>query len=239
MGSDKFRLAHNLRFPLPDKNFIITGIIQCISCLTVSLLNGQAIDGKASFVLAGISMPLGPSSRTYVYGAYNHTDEVKAGLVLPFFDMNKNISLMPGYMLVNISNDEGLSRYENHLLPSVILSFPISKFTISNRSMYFLQLRNGLEDLSYYRNRIGINYSTQLAKKNINWFLYEEPYYRLNDRVFSRNRITLGLNYELTKWLHPRIWYVLQHDHGQSHRHLLFLFLTVPLENTGLFKRIR
>ena len=228
-------LFANGAWRVPDYNSPkINRVFQNMFFLAALHVNCQAIDGKASFLLAGISVPIGSSSKVYLYGGYNHTDGVKAVLALPFFNVHKNISLMPGYMLVNISSEEIVSRYENHLLPSLILSYPINKFTISNRSMYFLQIRNGLDDLSYYRNRVGVDYSMQLAQKNLNFFIYEEPYKRLNDGKLSRNRVTLGFNYELTRWLHPRLWYILQHDRGESPRHLFFLFLTVPLEKTGL-----
>lgn len=86
------------------------------------------------------------------------------------------------------------------------LSFPIAEnWTIANRNMYFPRFRENLEDLSFYRNRVGIIHTTEVVKNQASVFLHDEVYLGLNSGQFTRNRVILGGEIKLLQWLTPQV----------------------------------
>lgn len=199
-------------------------------------LKAQDIDGVSSFLVAGVSMDIPKNNKLLIYGGFSPTDKVKALLVLPNFRINKYLTLTPGYTHVNVDLDNGSTLVENQLLAMATLSFPIAKnWTIADRNMYFHRFRTG-DDLSFYRNRLGIIHKTELFKKQASVFLHDEIYLSLDNGQFTRNRVILGGDIKLLKWLTPQIMMMYQNDKATGNKILGWLVLTVPLENFGLFK---
>jgi len=56
-------------------------------------------------------------------------------------------------------------------------------------------------------------------------------YFGLDNGQFVRNRMVLGSDIKLFKWLTPQVMCMLQSDKGSGNRILGWLVFTVPLEN--------
>ncbi|MCE7042789.1 DUF2490 domain-containing protein [Dyadobacter sp. CY312] len=206
--------------------------------LTVASIPTQAqdIDGVSSFVVGGVSMNIPKSNKLLIYSGMSPTDNVKALLVLPNFKVHKYITLTPGYTYVNVDLDNGGRIEEHQFLGMATLAVALAKnWTLADRNMYFHRFRTG-GDLSFYRNRPGITHKTQLFKKQASVFLQDEVYLSLNGGQFTRNRIILGADLKLFKWLTPQVMCMYQSDKVTGNKILAWLVLTVPLENFGVFK---
>lgn len=203
---------------------------------SINYLSSQDIDSKSSFLVAGISMNIPKNNRFLLYGGYSPTDNVKAIVALPNFKINKYLTLTPGYTFVNVKPEGGSTLIEHQILAMATVSVPIVKnWTIADRNMYFYRFRKRLEDLSFYRNRLGITHKTELLKKELSIYLHDEIFLNLDNGVLSRNRIILGGEIKLLKWLSPQLMYMYQSDKVTGNRHLGWIIFTVPLENFGLF----
>lgn len=200
-------------------------------------LKAQDIDGVSSFLVAGVSMDFPKNNKLLIYGGFSPTDHVKALLVLPNFRINKYLTLTPGYTHVNVDLENGSTLIENQLLAMVTLSFPIAKnWTIADRNTYFHRFRSNADDLSFYRNRLGIIHKTEIFNKQASIFLHDEVYLSLDNGQFTRNRVILGVDIKLLKWLTPQVMLMYQIDKATGNKILGWLVFTIPLENFGLFK---
>ena len=199
-------------------------------------LKAQDIDGVSSFLVAGVSMKIPKENRLLIYTGFSPTDNVKALVVLPNFKVNKYLTLTPGYTYVNVDLDNGSTLVEHQLQAMATVAFPLAKnWTIAVRNMYFHRFRTG-DDLSFYRNRLGITHKTELFKKQASVFLQDEVYLSLDNRQFTRNRIILGGDIKLLKWLTPQVMMMYQSDKATGNKILGWLVFTVPLENFGFLK---
>ncbi|MCT4122293.1 DUF2490 domain-containing protein [Elizabethkingia anophelis] len=199
-------------------------------------LKAQDIDGVSSFFVAGVSMNIPKNNKLLVYGGFSPADKVKALLMLPNFRVNKYLTLTPGCTHVNVDLDNGTTLVENQLLAMATLSFPLAKnWTIADRNMYFHRFRTG-DDLSFYRNRLGVIHKTEVFKKQASVFLHDEVYLSFDNGHFTRNRVILGGDIKLLKWLTLQVMMMYQSDKATGNKILGWLVFTVPLENFGFFK---
>jgi len=203
---------------------------------STSLSSAQDIDGVHSFLVGGVSINIPNSNKLLLYGGHSPTDNVKAIVALPNIRVNKYITITPGYTNVNVNLEDSPSITEHHLLAMATFAIPIAqKWTIVNRNMYFHRFRKNVDDLSFYRNRVGIIHQTQMLNKQASVFLQNEIYLNIDNGKFSRNRIIAGGDIKLFKWLTPQVMYMYQSDTLLGNRHLAWFIGTVPLENFGVF----
>lgn len=142
-----------------------------ILLLGVIRLKAQDIDGVSSFLVAGVGMDIPKRNKLLIYAGFSPTDNVKALLVLPNFKVNKYLILTPGYTHVNVGLENGSKIVENQLLAMATLSFPIAEnWTLADRNMYFHRFRNKLDDLSFYRNRLGLSIKQKFLKSRSAFF---------------------------------------------------------------------
>ena len=225
-----------MKFKSQYPKLLKTVILTVFFTFSTHFLKAQDIDGVSSFLVAGVSMDIPKNNKLLVYGGFSPTDNVKALLVLPNFRINKYLTLTPGYTHVNVDLENGSTLVENQLLAMATLSFPVAKnWTIADRNIYFHRFRTG-EDLSFYRNRLGLIHKTEVFKKQASIFLHDEVYLSLDNGKFSRNRVILGGDIKLLKWLTPQVMLMYQSDKATGNKILGWLVFTVPLENFGLFK---
>lgn len=208
-----------------------------LSCV-FTVLKAQDIDGVHSFLVGGVSVSIPKNNKLLLYSGVSPTDNVKAFVALPNFKVNKYLSLTPGYTFVNVEPDNQPQFFEHQLLAIATVSLPLSnKWTLADRNMYFYRFRQNADDLSFYRNRLGITHHTEILKKKINLFLQNEFYLSLDNGQFTRNRIITGGEIKLCQWLTTQLMYMYQSDKGRESRHLAWLVVTVPLENFGVFNK--
>jgi len=127
-----------------------------LSCAFTDL-KAQDIDGVHSFLVGGVSVSIPKNNKLLLYGGFSSTDNVKAFVALPNFKVNKYLSLTPGYTFVNVEPDNHPQFFEHQLLGIATVSLPLSnKWTLADRNMYFYRFRQNADDLSFYRNRLGL-----------------------------------------------------------------------------------
>jgi len=223
----------SLRLKMPNFKKALTGFL--FFCV-FQQAQAQDIDGVSSFFVGGVSMDIPKHNKLLLYGGFSPSDKIKAFLVLPNFKINKYLTLTPGYTYVNIDLDNGSKLVEHQFLGMATLAFPIAKnWTLADRNMYFYRFRTD-DDLSFYRNRLGIIHKTELFKKQVSIFLHDEIYLNLDNGRFTRNRVVLGGDIKLLKWLTPQVMFMYQSDRATGNKILGWLIFTVPLENLGIFK---
>ncbi|MDQ0595064.1 hypothetical protein QFZ37_003433 [Chryseobacterium ginsenosidimutans] len=208
----------------------LSGITMMFILILGIHLKAQDIDGVSSFFVGGVSIDIPKNNKLLLYTGYSPTDNVKAFLALPSFKINKYLTLTPGYTYVNVDLDNGTTLTEHQLLAMATLNFPIEKnWTLADRNTYFHRFRNNLDDLSFYRNRLGIIHKTEVLKKEVSIFLHDEMYLSLDTGQFTRNRVILGGDIKLLKWLTPQIMLMYQSDKTTGNKILGWLVFTVPL----------
>lgn len=157
-------------------------------------------------------------------------------IVLPTFNVNKYLSFTPGYSFVNSHPEIGISNNEHQVVSFATINYPVAKnLTITDRNMFFHRFRKHTDDLSFYRNRLGIIHTTSFFEKHASMFLYDEIYLSLNGDRLTRDRVIVGGGIKLFKWLTPQVMYMYQWDNGDGKRHLGLLVFTVPLKKFGVF----
>ncbi|WP_426276760.1 DUF2490 domain-containing protein [Chryseobacterium sp. S-02] len=165
------------KYPKPLKKVALTVFFT----FSTQFLKAQDIDGVSSFLVTGVSMNIPKNNKLLIYGGFSPTDNVKALLILPNFKINKYLTLTPGYTYVNVDLDNGSTLVENQLLAMATLSFPIAKnWTIVDKNTYFHRFRTG-DDLSFYRNRLGVIHKTEIFKKQASIFLHDDVYLGLDN----------------------------------------------------------
>lgn len=224
----------NLKTKYP--NLLKTILFTVFFTFSTHFFKAQDIDGVSSFLVAGVSMDIAKNNKLLIYGGFSPTDKVKALLVLPNFRINKYLTLTPGYTHVNVDLDNGSTLVENQVLAMATLSFPLAKnWTLADRNTYFHRFRTG-DDSSFYRNRLGVIHKTEVFKKQASIFLHDEAYLSFDNGQFTRNRVILGGDIKLLKWLTLQIMMMYQSDKATGNKILGWLVFTVPLENFGIFK---
>ena len=196
-----------------------------------------AVDHKGTFLFMGASMDIpGENNKMLFYYGYSPSDNFQAFTFLPFINLHKNIQFMPGYMMTKADGNEIFTNLQHSFMPSLIFNFKLGKrFVLTDRNMYFHLERKGADHVSFYRNRIGLIYNAKLFNKPASFFVHDAMFWSLESGKFTRNRVILGSSVKATKWLTPQIWYVLQNDVKGATQHQFYLYLTVPLENFGVF----
>gem|GEM_PF-6945322 len=199
----------------------------------------QLIDGESPFILAGVSTRVNKQVNLNLYGAYNPSDNIKAVALLPFIQLGKHITASPGYMYVWSPPVNGKMVIEHHLLPALTYHTNLgSRWILEDRNMWWQRIRgNGLDDLSFYRNRLRFVFHTQLNQKLFRVFAGDEAFYSIDLGRWSRNRLGFGSSYAVFKWLTAEAVYTWQTDHVLPNRNVYFFTFTVPLEKYGVFTK--
>ncbi len=208
----------------------------------LSLLSGffyaQSSPNAASYWFGGFNSNIGKKSNLLAYYGFSPDDKFTAAAIMPYFKVHKNIHLMPSYMMIQTSGSETVEPTQHHWMPSVILNFKLnSKLILTDRNMYFRITMKDRDDVSFYRNRLGLTYLTKIAKKPTALYIHDAVFWSLDSKKFYRNRLILGGMIQWKKWLSPQFMYVLQNEPGFFPRHQFYFVLTVPLGNFGIFNK--
>lgn len=91
------------------KTFKTAALTMMLFAFSAQHLKAQDIDGVSSFLVAGVSMNIPKNNKLLLYTGISPTDNVKALLVLPNFNITKHLTLTPGYTYVNVDLDNGIT----------------------------------------------------------------------------------------------------------------------------------
>ena len=209
-------------------------IIMLFFTLSISAsLKSQAIDAPHSFVVVGFTANMGNLGKLTTFGGYSPTDNSYIARVLPTFTVNKYISLTPGYAFFQDYESKS-ENAEHQIMAYATFTLPISnKLSITDRNMYYYQIKNYASNTTTYRNRLGLNYKIKVKDIPVSLYAHDEIYIGLENGKF-RNRVYLGTSVSLS-WLTPQLMYYIQSEKGKTNKHYWMLSLLVPLEKFGFF----
>lgn len=196
-------------------------------------LKSQAIDAPHSFVVVGFTANMGNLGKLTTFGGYSPTDNSYIVRVLPTFTINKYISLTPGYAFFQDYESKS-ENAEHQIMAYATFTLPISnKLSITDRNMYYYQIKNYASNTTTYRNRLGLNYKIKVKNIPVSLYAHDEIYINLENGKL-RNRVYVGSSVSLS-WLTPQLMYYMQSEKGKTNKHYWMLSLLVPLEKFGFF----
>ncbi len=203
-----------------------------------SLVSSQSLPNAASYWFAGVNTNVGQKHNLMLYTGFSSDDHFTALAVIPYFRLTKNIHVSPTYMRFEANGAFGSEPTQHHFMPSVSLQFKLGKkFILADRNMFFQISMKDRDDVTFYRNRIGLTYLTKVGKKPSAFYVNNAMFWSLDGGSFFRNRLMLGGLVHWKKWLTPQFMYVLQNDVGLFPRHQFYFVFTVPLGNFGIFNK--
>ncbi len=195
----------------------------------------QGLDGSANYYAMGAVMDI-PKGNLAVYYGVSPDDNLKALAVLPIFKLHDRFHFMAGYFNVNIDLPDGKSVIENHFAPSLIFNLPVAKkLVFTNRHMYFHRDIPNEKDVHIYRNRFGLSYFPKVFGKKSRMFVHNALFVSLDNGRMLKNRLLFGFDYEITNWMVPQFWYVIESFQHHKPRNMYYILFTVPLNNFGVF----
>lgn len=137
------------------------------------------------------------------------------GAISLAFKANNYLTFETGYLYIATQSSKIRRNYENRLVLSGTIKFPIGKFTLSDRSQFERRFRNSQSDSTRYRNRLRVEYPVVVGSQKFNVFASNEIFYDWSVNKWIRNRFAVGANKKLSQRLTAEVYYMRQND-GRS-----------------------
>ena len=137
------------------------------------------------------------------------------GAISLAFKANNYLTFETGYLYIATQPSKIRRNYENRLVLSGTIKFPIGKFTLSDRSQFERRFRNSQSDSTRYRNRLRVEYPVVVGSQKFNVFASNEIFYDWSVNKWIRNRFAVGANKKLSQRLTAEVYYMRQSD-GRS-----------------------
>lgn len=200
---------------------------------------GLSLIGKAQqdtdYISTGVSIKMPDNNRLTIYGGYSPTDKILLTRISHNIKINNILSVAPAYMHRNhLENDT----HSHQFIASGNLNIPITKdkkWNILSHSMYSYLIREHRSNVSFYRQRLGINHNTKISDIPINIFVYDEIFYSIDNKFISRNLISAGINFNLS-WLNPSFSYAHHINKNKTYKNIITATFIIPLDKFGFVK---
>ena len=147
---------------------------------------------------------------TAQYG-YNPQLDMHAVYLQAFLNTGRHVTLNPAYLYLDKRGSAATP--EHTFMPAVIFSYPLGKFSIEDRNLFWIRLRNQTEDIYYYRNRLRLFLPITTRPLTMKAYLFDELFYFVDRGRWSRNRIAGGLIFDWTRRFNLDVSYVREQDH--------------------------
>lgn len=182
------------------------------------------------------------SSRLRVIGQFgiNPSQSVKAVYVQAFIKTGKNITFNPAYLYLNYPGAGDSRVHEHSIMNAAIISIPLKHFLIEDRNLIWNRFRQNQEDLHFYRNRLRVICPFKLVSRTIKLYAFDEVWLFMNDCRFTRNRLALGLAYDIIPSFNIDVFFAREHDERNGKTNLLFIMGTLQLsrnKSTNMFRQ--
>lgn len=177
-----------------------------------------------AWLLPGVSWQ--PSSKFTLLGQPGYSRYYGSGLLFirGFITIHKNIVLNPGYMYLTDGH-----RRDHFLMNAVTGQLKFSSFLLDDRNMLWSRFGTDIEPAHYYRNRLRLIRSFQLAGRQAKLYGYNEAFLFLNNGNWTRNRFAAGTSYDMLHNVNIDITYIRQWDRTGGWLHLFFIMATWKL----------
>lgn len=125
-------------------------------------------------------------------------------------NLNRYISVAPAYARIG-SSSIGVDQ----LRGSVLISLPVRRFVFDDRNL-LLRSFSSYGDATLYRNRLRVTYPLKLWDKHASVFVSNEVFYDWRLHAWSRNWISTGGSFDLSRALTAQAYYLRQDVRGNS-----------------------
>lgn len=123
------------------------------------------------------------------------------------------LSFSAGYLYVASQPFAGQKDYENRLLFSGTVRLPpLRRFTISNRNLVEVRLRNSRANSTRYRNRVQVDRPVEIRGFRLGLFASDEVFYDFSLNRWSRNRFSAGVSRRFSDRYTGDVYYLRQND---------------------------
>jgi hypothetical protein len=203
-----------------------------------TLVSAQSVQGDVEGLwVLGASMSVSDRTKLFVLGAHDNRLNANAAMVMGMINLNKNISLSPAYTFVDVPPVNGFRYQEHSILGSASFSLPLKHFVVDDRNMIQQRFRRNLSDLTFYRNRLRVTYSTKIKKMPFRLFAFDEVYYDATGGIWNRNRWSGGTAIFLFGFLYSECAYVRETNKDSRNRDMLNISFLITLEKWGIFHK--
>ncbi|MDI1321225.1 MAG: DUF2490 domain-containing protein [Algoriphagus sp.] len=181
----------------------------------------------ASWILPSVTYQASPSVKFSAQFGINHYQRLKIFYLQTFIKSGKWIILNPSYLYINRSILNGIHIKEHTLMNSVIFNLSLNKILVDDRNVLWNRFRVEGQDFHFYRNRLRVTLPFSFKGKDAKIYVFDEASYFFNRARWSRNRIAVGVGYDVTKWLNTDISFVHEADVYNGKLNLFFITGTI------------
>jgi hypothetical protein len=208
--------------------FHLAALLFCLSALSVS---GQTNHTPVSaWLMPAVSYQLSPRFKVDEQFGYNHYyDGAKFSYTQAYYEINKYLTIGAGYLFYISSTATHDPYIEHDIVNTAIFTIPIHTLLIEDRNMYLNTFANNSNDFHYYRNRLRLFVPYRLFAIPEKLYGYDEVYYFFNAGRWERNRVAIGSNCDIQKWLNLDVTLIRQLDYYSGPINLIFVTLTIQL----------
>lgn len=180
----------------------------------------------AAWLLPGFLWKASP--KVSLFGELGYSKYFRAGLgyMQGFITVHKNVVLNPGYLYLLYKDQAQSYGQEHFLMNAVIGQFSWRKFFVDDRNMLWNRISAEAAPAHYYRNRLRVVRTFQLAQQQVKIYGYGEAFFSFNDGQLMRNRIAIGASYDVIRHANMDVAYIRQWDRAGGRLHLFFIMGT-------------
>ncbi|MFA6083492.1 DUF2490 domain-containing protein [Mucilaginibacter sp.] len=213
-----------------EKIFYRASVITAIVSINIHCAAQSNKTPTVTWFIPGVSYQVSPTLRFQDQVAFDPDQHASFNYLQGFVTLNKHWILNAGYFYFHENNSGAKSYVENDGYLGASYIATIGPFVVDDRNMLNSTFpETGLQK-NFYRNRIRATLPFSIGSSNIaNLYVFDEGYYLFNRAQWTRNRIALGANYNLTKDLNLDFSYWKQDDYFSKKIDQLFIMLTLNL----------
>ena len=134
---------------------------------------------------------------------YQHYD---AGLL---YSLTDNLDVSANYrQIYELKKGDFEPEYRPHINATVKWGIPAIKFEDRNRFEY--RFFNDKPSSVHYRNQLTVKFPLEVKNMKFEPYVADEIFASMDPVALTRNRMYIGLTFDLTKNIKPKIYYLLQ-----------------------------
>jgi hypothetical protein len=131
------------------------------------------------------------------------------------FKINKYLTFTPSYLYRAAQPYQNRKEFENRFRFAATLENKWTRFSVRDRNLIEYRARNSRADSVRYRNKLQFNFPVHKNKKEIFAPLVaDEIFYDFQDKAWTRNELTLGINRKFGAHVSADFFYLYQRNRG-------------------------
>jgi hypothetical protein len=132
------------------------------------------------------------------------------------FNPSKHLTLTPSYLYQSSQPLPNQKIFENRISLNAALKFGLGKFALSEGNQIERRYVSSRPAFNRYRNRIRIEHPVSLSDVKFNLFVADEVTYDWSVRLWTRNRLSIGIKKQFNRHYTGELFYMRQND---AHAH--------------------